>query len=76
MARPHSFSAWETLAASQGRSSERVYTLCVFDEALIVPWVQLLDASDDVEAMDLARSVRPSKRRELWHGHRFVADVR
>ena len=54
----------------------RLYTVCVFDEGLIVPWVRLVDAEDDSEAIALARSIQPSKRRELWDRHRLVAEFR
>ena len=52
----------------------RLYTLCVFDAALAVPWVRLLDAQDDKGAIALAHSILPSKRRELWDRRRLVAE--
>ena len=53
----------------------RLYTVCVFDEELVVPWVELLDARNDQEAVALARSIQPSKRREIWDRHRLVAEL-
>ncbi len=53
----------------------RLYTVCVFDEELVVPWIELIDARDDQEAVALAHSIQPSKRREIWDRHRLVAEL-
>jgi hypothetical protein len=53
----------------------RLYAICVFDDALIVPWVQLVDAGSDNEAISMARSIQPSKRREIWDRQRLVAEL-
>ena len=65
-------------AASPSRQASdlmRLYTVCVFDEDLAVPWVELLDARNDQEAVALARAIQPSKRREIWDRHRLVAEL-
>ncbi|MFL6755921.1 MAG: hypothetical protein ACJ8EH_10060 [Sphingomicrobium sp.] len=62
-------------AVASSRSS-RLYSVCVFDEGLVVPWVKLLDATSDTEAIGAARCICPSKRRELWDRHRLVAEFR
>ena len=51
----------------------RVYTVCVFDEGINVPRVSLIDADDDADAISVARTINPSKRREVWDRHRLVA---
>jgi len=76
MRRLHSYEALadrEPDAISSSRSS-RLYSVCVFDEGLVVPWVKLVDAESDTEAIGAARCICPSKRRELWHRHRLVAE--
>jgi len=52
-----------------------VYTLLVFDELMGAPWVVLLDAEDDADAIRLAGAHHPTKRRELWHRHRLIAAI-
>ena len=68
--RPHA-----AIPSRQPADLMRLYTVCVFDEDLVVPWVELLDARDDQEAVALARSIQPSKRREIWDRHRLVAEL-
>lgn len=53
--------------------SAHTYTVLVFDELLPAPWVILVDAEDDTKAIEAARALHASKRRELWCGHRLVA---
>ena len=53
----------------------RLYTICVFDDALVVPWVKLVDAGSDNEAISMARSIQPAKRREIWDRQRLVAEL-
>lgn len=55
--------------------AKRLYAICVFDEALVVPWVKLVDAESDRVAIALARSIQPSKRREIWDRQRLVAEL-
>ena len=51
----------------------RVYTVCVFDDGAVTPRVRLIDAHDDAEAISVARTINPSKRREVWDRHRLIA---
>lgn len=52
----------------------RIYTLLIVDEDMASPSAILLEAEDDGDAVALARSHHPSKRRELWQRHRLVAE--
>ena len=56
-------------------SEQRTYTVCFFAVGLVVPDVQLIDASSDEEALESARSSRLFTRRELWDRHRLVAVI-
>lgn len=56
-------------------TARRLYTVLVFEEDLPVPWATLIEAGDDGEAVRLARSIHPLKRREVWDRHRLVADI-
>ena len=79
MNRPRTNRLFREATAEQILSTEevlRLYTVCVFDEGLLVPWVRLVDARDDCEAIALARAIHPSKRREIWDRHRLVAEFR
>lgn len=58
-------------AAPQGR----VYTLCFFDSQSVVPQVLLIDAFDDAEALEEARSRRAFVTREVWDRHRLVGII-
>ena len=53
----------------------RVYTLLVYDDVVRTPWVTLLDADDDQQAIRKAHAHHPTKRRELWDKHRLVAVI-
>ena len=53
--------------------SAHTYTVLVFDELLPAPWAILVEAEDDIKAIEAARSLHPLKRRELWCGQRLVA---
>jgi hypothetical protein len=55
--------------------SVRLYTIRLFDDELVVPWVELIDAHSDDEAIALARAIHPSKRREIWDRERLVAEL-
>jgi hypothetical protein len=61
-----------TQAAEPAR---RLYTVLVFEPDLHVPWATLVEAADDGEAVRMARSIHPLKRREVWDRHRLVADI-
>ena len=54
----------------------RIYSLCWFDEGLVVPQVSLLEAASDEEAIGRVRSMHRFKARELWQRHRLVASFR
>ena len=54
----------------------RSYTVLVFDEFVPTPWAILVEADNDAEAMALARSLHPLKRRELWCRHRLIGEIR
>jgi hypothetical protein len=66
------------LNPNAGFSNERVrvYSVCCFDEGLVVPQVSLLEASSDEEAIGQVRSMHCLKTRELWQRHRLVASFR
>jgi hypothetical protein len=51
-----------------------IYTLLVVDDVIATPWAILLEAENDSDAVALARSHHPNKRRELWQRHRLVAE--
>ena len=53
-----------------------VYTVLVFDELVHAPWAVVVEATNDANAIALAQVLHPSKRRELWCGHRLVAEIR
>jgi hypothetical protein len=53
--------------------SARTYTLLVFDDLLPAPWAIIVGAEDDAKAIEVARSIHPLKRRELWSGQRLVS---
>lgn len=53
--------------------SGRLYTACFFEHGAIVPWVQLLAAESDEEAIGELRSSHVFMTRELWDRHRLVA---
>ena len=53
--------------------SGRLYTACFFEHEAIVPWVQLLAAESDEEAIAELRSSHVFMTRELWDRHRLVA---
>ena len=52
-----------------------VYSLCFFEGSSIVPDVELVEACDDEEAVDIARSRRLFAMREIWERHRLVAVI-
>jgi hypothetical protein len=54
----------------------RVYSVCCFDDGLVVPQVSLLEAGSDEEAIRTVRSMHCLKTRELWQRHRLVASFR
>ena len=58
-----------------GTAIKRLYTLCYFDNGLVVPGVQLFDAETDEEAIAEAESLHPFRNRELWDRHRLVAVI-
>ena len=64
-----------SLASSQssGEHVLHVYSLCFFGRDALVPAVELIEALDDTDAMQIAQSKRPSLMREVWDRHRFVA---
>ena len=51
-----------------------IYTLLIMDEDIASPWAILLEAENDGDAVAVARSHHPGKRRELWQLHRLVAE--
>lgn len=51
-----------------------LYTLLVLDDCIAAPWAILLEAENDGDAVALARSHYPTKKRELWQRHRLVAE--
>jgi len=51
----------------------RAYRLCSFSSQLGAPWIDLIDAADDEEALALARVRNVTMSRELWDRHRLVA---
>jgi len=56
--------------------SPHAYTVLVFDELVHAPWAVVFQAEDDAKAIAMLRALHPSKRRELWCGARFVAEIR
>ncbi len=56
-------------------AAARVYSVCCFTNGLVVPWVRLLDATSDEEAIKEARSLNRFSKRELWDRHRLVAVI-
>lgn len=58
------------------RRVRRLYSVRIFEDGFVVPWIKLIDAENDSEAIGVARSILPSKRRQLWDGHRLVAEFR
>jgi hypothetical protein len=57
------------------KAAPRLYTVLVFDDLVPAPWVVLVEADNDTKAIAIARSLHPTKRRELWHRHRLVAEI-
>ena len=55
--------------------SAHTYTVLVFDELVPAPWAIPVEAEDDTKAIAVARALHPLKRRELWCGHRLVAEI-
>jgi len=60
-------------AGRQRTSAGHVYSLCCFGRDWVVPVVQFLDAESDRDALDLAGSINPWLRREVWDRHRLVS---
>jgi hypothetical protein len=56
-------------------SVSHVYTVCFFTPGMVVPWVKLVDAENDVEAVDLAQWMEPNTTREVWDRHRLVSVI-
>lgn len=61
-----------TATEPQGVTSH-VYSVCYFGLGFMVPDVTLIDASSDLEAVELARVSRSFTTREVWDRHRLVA---
>jgi hypothetical protein len=57
------------------KPAPRHYTVLVFDDLVPVPWAIVIEAEDDIEAITVASSLHPSKRRELWCRHRLIAEI-
>lgn len=55
-----------------GEVVPRVYTVCFFTPGAVVPWVKLIDAGTDIEAIDIAQCMNPNAMREVWDRHRLV----
>jgi hypothetical protein len=53
-------------------TSGRLYSVCFFEKGWIVPDVHFLEAENDQEALDRARSIKPWMMREIWDRHRLV----
>ena len=51
----------------------RIYRLCSFTPGAVVPRVELLGATCDEEALQVAGSIEITAERELWDRHRLVA---
>lgn len=61
--------------AAPAEAATRVYSVCLFGQHFIVPWVKLLDAASDEEAISEVRSMNRFTKRELWDRHRLVAVI-
>ena len=61
--------------ANHAQPQNRIYTLCVFDAKSVVPQVLFIDALDDAEALEEARSRQAFMMREVWDRHRLVGVI-
>lgn len=61
-----------TLSKDAEAETERVYSLCFFDRQRVAHGDEFLEARDDVDALNLALSIRPWMTREVWDRHRLV----
>lgn len=52
--------------------ADRLYSICFFGKDWVVPEVQFFEAASDQDASDLAGSMKPWMRREVWERHRLV----
>ena len=62
-------------AETNDTPSPHVYSVCFFDSEMVVPNVELVEAGNDDEAVDIARAKRLFTMREVWDRHRLVAVI-
>lgn len=61
--------------AAEAAPQNEVYSVCFFLDDFVVPYVLLIDAADDDEALEQARARRPFTTREVWYHHRLVGVI-
>jgi len=52
----------------------RIYRVCLFDYGAVIPRVELVKATTDAEAIELARNLHSPAQCEIWDEHRLVAE--
>lgn len=52
----------------------RIYRVCSFEKGAVIPRVELIKASSDAQAVEMARNLNSSPQCEIWEGHRLVGE--